>query len=129
MIRLARFLKPFSLQIAGTLIFVFLQTLCTLYLPTLMADIVDQGIAHKNIGYVDATGKEMLAISAVGMASAVVATFLSSRVAVRFGRDIRSQLFAHVESFTLREMDRFGAATLITRATNDVTQVQMVTLI
>lgn len=129
MIRISRFLKPYSVQIVATLIFVFLQTLATLYLPTLLADIVDHGIARRNIGYIEETGKEMLAISAAGMSCALVATFLSSRIAVSFGRDIRSQLFARVESFTLRELDRFGAATLITRTTNDVTQVQMVTLI
>jgi ATP-binding cassette, subfamily B, multidrug efflux pump len=129
MIRLYRFLKPFSAAITAALVLVFLQTLATLYLPTLMADIVDNGIARQNIGYIDNTGKEMLAVAAAGMICAVVAAFLSARIAVGFGRDVRAQLFARVESFSLREIDRFGAATLITRTTNDVTQVQMVTLI
>jgi ATP-binding cassette subfamily B multidrug efflux pump len=129
MIRISRYLKPYSVPIAATLVFVFLQTLSTLYLPTLIADIVDHGIARRDIGYIDHIGAEMLAISAAGMICAVAGTFLSSRIAVGFGRDVRSRLFTHVESFSLREMDRFGAATLITRTTNDVTQVQMVVLI
>jgi ATP-binding cassette, subfamily B, multidrug efflux pump len=129
MIRLYRFLKPFSMAIAATVVLVFFQTLATLYLPTLMADIVDNGIARKNTGYIVNTGKEMLVVTAASMICAVVAAFLSSQIAVGFGRDVRAQLFARVESFSLREIDRFGAATLITRTTNDVTQVQMVTII
>lgn len=129
MIRLYRFLKPFSMSIAAALVLVFVQTLATLYLPTLMADIVDNGIARKNTGYIDNTGKEMLVVTAAGMICAVAAAFLSSRIAVGFGRDVRARLFARVESFSLREIDRFGGATLITRTTNDVTQVQMVTII
>jgi ATP-binding cassette subfamily B multidrug efflux pump len=117
------------MSIAAALVLVFVQTLATLYLPTLMADIVDNGIARKNTGYIDNTGKEMLVVTAAGMICAVAAAFLSSRIAVGFGRDVRARLFARVESFSLREIDRFGGATLITRTTNDVTQVQMVTII
>jgi len=108
---------------------IFLQSISQLYLPTLMADIVDTGIARKNVGYIISTGEVMLLITVGGMIASIVAAFLSSRVAVGFGRDVRAKLFARVESFSLHEFDRFGTATLITRTTNDVTQVQMVTLI
>ena len=129
MIRLYRFLKPYSTALGATVVFVFLQTLSTLYLPTLMADIVDHGIARKNIGYIINTGEVMLAITVGGMACSIAAAFLSSRIAGGFGRDVRATLFARVETFALHEVDRFGTATLITRTTNDVTQVQMVTLV
>jgi ATP-binding cassette subfamily B multidrug efflux pump len=129
MIRLYRFLKPYSTVLGATVVFVFLQTLSMLYLPTLMADIVDNGIARKNIGYIISTGEVMLAITVGGMACSIAAAFLSSRIAVGFGRDVRAKLFARVETFSLHEVDRFGTATLITRTTNDVTQVQMVTLV
>jgi ATP-binding cassette subfamily B protein len=129
MIRLYRFLQPYSTALGVTVVLVFLQTLSTLYLPTLMADIVDHGIARKNIGYIISTGEVMLAITVGGMACSIAAAFFSSRIAVGFGRDVRAKLFARVETFALHEVDRFGTATLITRTTNDVTQVQMVTLV
>lgn len=110
------------------MVLIFLQTLSMLYLPTLLANIVDYGIARRNSSYIEHTGLQMLAVSAGGMICALVAAYFSSQVAAGFGRDVRSRIFARVESFSLRELDRFGAATLITRTTNDVTQVQMVTL-
>ena len=129
MIKLYRFLRPYRAVIAGILVLVLLQSLANLYLPTLMADIVDHGIFRKDIAYILRTGGMMLLIAAGGMACSIAATFLSSQTAVGLGRIVRSRLFARVESFSLREIDRFGAATLITRTTNDVTQVQMVTVI
>jgi ATP-binding cassette, subfamily B, multidrug efflux pump len=129
MIRLYRFLKPFSIGLALSVLLIVVQTLSTLYLPTLTADIVDNGIARKNVGYIVSTGEVMLLITVGGMICAIVAAFLSSRIAVGFGRDVRAQLFARVETFSLHEFDQFGTATLITRTTNDVTQVQMVTLV
>jgi ATP-binding cassette subfamily B protein len=129
MIRLYRFLQPFRAAIAAIVVLVLLQSLASLYLPTLTAAIVDTGIAHKNVGYIVSTGEVMLLITAGGMVCSVAAAFLSSRVAAGFGRDVRATLFARVETFSLHEFDRFGTATLITRTTNDVTQVQMVTVI
>jgi ATP-binding cassette subfamily B protein len=128
-IRLYRFLKPFSIALGASVVLIVLQTLSQLYLPTLTADIVDNGIARKNVGYIVSTGEVMLVITIGGMIASIAAAFLSSRVAAGFGRDVRAKLFARVETFSLHEFDRFGTATLITRTTNDVTQVQMVTLI
>jgi ATP-binding cassette, subfamily B, multidrug efflux pump len=129
MIRLYRFLRPFALPLTAGVLLTFLQTLSTLYLPTLTADIVDNGIARKDIGSIVGTGELMLLITIGGMLCAIAAAFLSARVATGFGRDVRAALFTRVEAFSLHEFDRFGTATLITRATNDVTQVQMVTLV
>ncbi len=129
MIRLYRFLKPFWIALVVSVLLIFLQTLSTLYLPTLMANIVDNGIARKNVGYIVNIGEVMLLITVGGMVASIAAAFLSSRVAAGFGRDVRAKLFARVETFSLHEFDHFGTATLITRTTNDVTQVQMVTLV
>ncbi len=124
-----RFTPPFRTVIAAILVLVLLQSLANLYLPTLMADIVDKGIRNKDISYIMWIGGYMLLISAGGMVCSIVATLLSSQVSVGLGRNVRSKLFSRVESFSLREFDHFGTATLITRTTNDVTQVQMVTVI
>lgn len=129
MIRLYRFLKPFSLALTLSVLLIFLQTLSQLYLPTLTADIVDNGIARKNVGYIVSTGEVMLLITVGGMICSIVAAYLSSRVAMGFGRDVRAMLFSRVQTFSLHEFDKFGTATLITRTTNDVTQVQLVTLV
>jgi len=128
-LRLYRFLRPYRAALAAILALVLLQSLANLYLPTLMAAIVDRGIVHKDIAYILRTGGVMLLIAAGGMVCSIAATFLSSQTAVGFGRIVRGRLFTRVESFSLHELDRFGAATLITRTTNDVTQVQLVTVI
>jgi ATP-binding cassette subfamily B multidrug efflux pump len=129
-IRLYRsFLAPYRLLIAATVLLIFVQTLCNLSLPSLMASIVDNGIVKNDTGYIENTGKEMLALAGLGVICALIAALISSRVAAAFGRDVRGRLFARVEAFSLHEIDQFGAATLITRTTNDVTQVQLVTLL
>ncbi len=129
MIRLYRFLAPFKLTIAAILVLVFLQSLSNLYLPNLMANIVDHGIQNKDIGYILRVGGLMLVIAAFGLLCSLMAGFLSSRTAVQFGKIARREIFTRVESFSLHEFDRFGTATLITRTTNDVTQVQVVTVL
>ncbi|SFC76037.1 ABC transporter ATP-binding protein [Clostridium uliginosum] len=144
MIKLFRFLKQYTLHIVVIVLLIFTQVLANLYLPTLMADIVDKGIvqkdavqtisflgfsgAYKGIDYILRIGGLMLLVSAGGVICSVIATFLSSRTAVGLGRIIRNKLFAKVEGFSLHEFDKVGTATLITRTTNDVTQVQAVTI-
>jgi len=144
MIKLFRFLKGYTLQIIAIILLVFTQVLANLYLPTLMADIVDKGIAqkdvvqsisflgftgsYKGIDYIIKIGGLMLLISAGGAICSIIASFLSSRTAVGFGRIIRNKLFTKVEGFSLHEFDKVGTATLITRTTNDVTQIQAVTI-
>jgi ATP-binding cassette subfamily B multidrug efflux pump len=105
---------------------VFLQTLSDLYLPTLMADIIDKGVMLGDTGYIMKTGGLMLLVAGGGAICAVIASYLSSKTALGFGRAVREKVFNRVVSFSLNEFDKMGTATLITRTTNDVTQVQMV---
>jgi len=126
--RLFSHLRPYSVSIALCLILVLLQSLSELALPTLMANIVDVGIPAGDTGYILLTGGRMLLVAFLGMACAIGAGYLSARVSTGFGRDLREMVFSRVESFSLREFDKFGTASLITRTTNDITQVQMVVL-
>ncbi|HLZ57722.1 MAG TPA: ABC transporter ATP-binding protein [Ktedonosporobacter sp.] len=129
MIKLFRFLKPYRLSIALVFLLIFLQSLANLYLPTQMADIVDHGILKSDTGYILRVGGLMLLVTIGGTLCAIAASFFSSRTATGFGRIIRGKIFAHVENFSLNEFDKFGSASLITRTTNDTTQVQQVLII
>ena len=129
MMRLFRFLKPYRIAVAFVFVLVFLQSLANLYLPTLMADIVDTGIVKGDTAYILRIGGFMLLVTIGGTICAVVGSFYSARVAVGFGRIIRGKLFTHVENFSLHEFDKVGTASLITRTTNDTTQVQQVLII
>lgn len=129
MIRLMKFLNPFKAAITAVLVLVFAQTLSELYLPTLMADIVDKGIVNGDTNYIWRIGGFMLLFALGGTICSIGATFLSSKTAVGFGTILRSKVFSRVESFSLHEFSKIGTATLITRTTNDITQVQMVTII
>lgn len=126
MLRLFKLLKPYRLPIALVLILIFIQTLSELYLPTLMADIVDVGIVHGDTSYILKIGGFMLLVAAFGVVCSIAAGFLSSKVSVGFGRRLRGKIFAHVERFSLQEFDKIGTASLITRTTNDINQVQQV---
>ena len=144
MIKLFRFLKQYTLQIVAIVVLIFIQVLSNLYLPTLMADIVDKGIVQKDLvhtfsflgfsgeysgmDYILRIGGIMLLVSAGGVLCSVISALLSSKTAVGFGNIIRNKLFTKVEGFSLHEFDKVGTATLITRTTNDVTQVQSVTV-
>lgn len=104
----------------------FLQSMSELYLPTLMSDIVDRGIVNKDTGLIYRIGGWMLLIALGGTICSIIAMYISSIVSTAFGRDLRGKLFRHVENFTLREFDTVGTSSLITRTTNDITQVQQV---
>jgi ATP-binding cassette subfamily B protein len=105
---------------------VFLEVMATLKLPDLMSDIVDQGIARGNIPLIWSTGGIMLAVALAGVLCAVAGNFLASRASTRFGRDLRFDIFSKVGKFAPREFNKFGTASLITRTTNDVQQVQQI---
>lgn len=128
MTKLLRFLNPYRFTIIAVMVLVLGQSLAELYLPTLMAEIVDQGIVYGDTPLIVRVGFIMLAVALVGTVVAVASSYLSARVAAGFARDLRNTLFARVESFSLQEFDHFGAATLITRTTNDITQVQQVSV-
>ncbi|MGG4483726.1 ABC transporter ATP-binding protein [Paenibacillus illinoisensis] len=126
MMKLFRMLKPYQIPIIFILGLVLLQSLAELYLPTLMADIVNDGIVKGDVPYIWQIGGWMLVIAIGGTACSVLASYLSSRTAGGFAKQLRSRVFRHVENFSLQEFDKLGTASLITRTTNDITQVQNV---
>ncbi|MDU4695120.1 MULTISPECIES: ABC transporter ATP-binding protein [Paenibacillus] len=126
MIKLFRNLKPYRWLVAAVLVFVFFQTLSELYLPTLMADIVDKGVVNGDTPYIWRIGGLMLLVALGGMACSIAASYYSSRAATGFGKLLRGKVFKHVSNFSLEEFDTIGTASLITRTTNDITQVQQV---
>ncbi|MDP4126223.1 MAG: ABC transporter ATP-binding protein [Bacillota bacterium] len=128
MLRLFKYLKPYTAMIIAVLIFVFLQTLGDLYLPTLMSDIINDGVLQGDNGKILNIGGFMLLVAGGGAVCAIIASFLSSKTAVGLGTILRSKVFGRVESYSLHEIDKIGTATLITRTTNDINQVQMVTV-
>ena len=101
------------------------QALASLYLPTLNADIVDRGILQGDNDYIRSVGAAMVGVTLVQVVFSAGAVYLSARVAMGFGRDVRGELFHRVTDFSAREVNHFGAPSLITRVTNDVQQVQM----
>ncbi|MFC8921645.1 ABC transporter ATP-binding protein [Cellulosimicrobium sp. NPDC057127] len=122
-------LRPYRTPIVAVLALQLVQTIATLYLPSLNADIIDLGVTRGDTGYILRTGGVMLVISLVQVVCAVVAVYVGARVAMSLGRDVRASLFTSVQRFSAQEMGRFGAPSLITRTTNDVQQVQMVVLL
>jgi ATP-binding cassette, subfamily B, multidrug efflux pump len=125
---IGRFLKPHWRLLVGVLVFQLIQSIANLYLPTLNADIIDNGVAKGDTAYVMRIGGVMLAITLVQVGAAILAVYFGSRAAMTFGRDLRGAIFGRVQSFSEREVSRFGAASLITRTTNDVQQVQLLVL-
>jgi ATP-binding cassette subfamily B protein len=119
-------MRPYRAEIMVILILAFLQSLANLYLPTLMADIVDNGIVKNNVGYIVRLGGVMVLVTLGGTVCAIGGAYFSSHVAIGFGRIIRGRIFNHVEQFSLHEFDTFSTASLITRTTNDTTQIQQV---
>ncbi|MGE5582289.1 MAG: ABC transporter ATP-binding protein [Bacillota bacterium] len=126
MFRLFRFLKPYVIPMIAIVILVFLQALASLYLPTLMSDIVNSGIINGDINYIMKTGGLMLLVASSSSICAICAGLLSSQVAMGFGKIIRAEIFNHVTSFSLHEFDKLGTPSLITRTTNDIVQIQNV---
>ena len=126
MIRLMRYAKPFRFLIVGVILLVFLQTMADLYLPTLMSDIIDKGVMQGDTGVILSTGGKMLLVAGLGGLGAILSSFWSARVATGLGKILRNKVFAHVSTFSEKEIDQFGTATLITRSTNDITQIQSV---
>jgi ATP-binding cassette subfamily B multidrug efflux pump len=125
---LRQYLRPHSRLLVGVVFFQLLQAIASLYLPTLNAEIIDKGIATGDTGYILGTGAVMLGITVLQVACAVTAVYFGARVAMGLGRDLRAAVFHQVGGFSEREVTSFGAASLITRSTNDVQQVQMLVL-
>lgn len=130
LLRLLRdYLRPYRPQVVAVLLLQLAQTIATLYLPSLNADIIDKGVAVGDTGYIMRIGAVMLGVSLLQVACSIAAVYFGAQVAMAFGRDLREGLFTRVQDFSAREMGQFGAPSLITRTTNDVQQVQMVALL
>ncbi|MBO0600231.1 ABC transporter ATP-binding protein [Sporosarcina sp. E16_3] len=128
MLKLLKNLSVYKWIVLSILGLVFIQSMSDLFLPTLMADIIDKGVVIGDIPYIWKIGGIMLLVAALGAAASVVASYYSSKAAMGFGRDIRRKVFDHVENFSLQDFDEIGTASLITRTTNDITQVQQVVI-
>ncbi|WP_040950703.1 ABC transporter ATP-binding protein [Gorillibacterium massiliense] len=128
MLKLYRNLKPYAWIVVISVILLFIQAMTELYLPTLMSDIVDKGVVGKDIPYIWRIGGYMLLVAAGGAICSILASYFSAKTSMGFGRDLRRKVFSRVESYSLHEIDKIGTASLITRTTNDITQVQQVTL-
>lgn len=125
---LRRFLRPYGRALSIVVSLLFLQAVANLYLPTLNADIINNGVVKGDIHYIITIGALMLAVTAVLGICSVIAVYFSAQTAMRFGRDVRASMFEKIQSFSLHEVNQFGTPSLITRNTNDVQQVQMLVL-
>ncbi len=129
LIRLVReYLQPYRRWLTFIVLLQFTGTVAALYLPSLNADIIDRGVATGDTSYIVRTGAIMMAVAILQIGCSVAAVWFSARTAMSLGRDLRSAIFQRVGSFSQREVQQFGAPSLITRETNDVQQVQMLVL-
>ncbi|HKE65815.1 MAG TPA: ABC transporter ATP-binding protein [Micromonosporaceae bacterium] len=126
---LRTFLAPYRVPIAIVVVLQLASTIALLYLPTLNADIIDNGIATGHTGYIVRIGGVMLGVTLAQIVASFGAVYFGARTSMAAGRDIRAAIFRRVQSFSTREVGRFGAPSLITRTTNDVQQVQMLALL
>ncbi|MDD5497118.1 MAG: ABC transporter ATP-binding protein [Atribacterota bacterium] len=126
---LIKFLKPYGKQIILAIVFLLLQVMSNLYLPSLNADIINNGVAKGDINYIIKTGSFMLVVTLLLVTCAIASSYFSSKIAMSFGRDMRRAIFYKVESFSQADLDKFGTPSLITRNTNDVHQIQMLVLL
>ena len=130
LIRILRYyLRPYRNAIVVVVLLQFVQSLANLYLPTLNAEIIDNGVVKGDAGYILRSGGVMLAVTVVQVACSIGAVYFGARTAMALGRDVRRGVFHHVQGFSAREVGHFGTPTLITRTTNDVQQVQMLVLL
>ncbi|HLS04169.1 MAG TPA: ABC transporter ATP-binding protein [Actinomycetales bacterium] len=122
-------LKPYWRTISAIVLLQLIQTLASLYLPSLNADIIDNGVAVGDTGHIMRVGGFMLVITVLQITATITAVYLAAKTAMGLGRDVRASVFTRVQKFSARELAHFGAPSLITRNTNDVQQVQMVVLL
>jgi ATP-binding cassette subfamily B protein len=125
---LVEYLRPHRRLLLAVVVFQLAQSIASLYLPTLNADIIDQGVAKGDINYILGTGSVMLLITLLQIVCAVTAVYFGAKAAMGVGRDLRGAIFTRVGEFSEQEVTRFGAPSLITRSTNDVQQVQQLVL-
>lgn len=121
-------LKPYTLAIIVSVMFTFIQAILSLYMPNLMSDIVNNGIVGKSMDNVFGYGQKMILVTFISMVSAIISTFIASKVSSGFARKLRGAVYEKVQSFSIKEFNKISTSSLITRTTNDVTQVQQLTL-
>ena len=125
LIRLLRiYLRPYAWPLLAVVVLQLVGTIASLYLPSLNADIIDSGVAKGDTRYILVVGAIMLGVTLIQIACSITAVFFGARTSMAFGRDVREAIFHRVGTFSDREIQQFGAPSLITRNTNDVTQVQ-----
>ncbi|WP_072691200.1 ABC transporter ATP-binding protein [Rhodococcus marinonascens] len=122
---LTTYLRPYKRELTAVVLFQLVSTSAALYLPSLNADLIDNGVTQGDISYILSTGLTMLLVTVVQILCSFGSVFFAARAAMGFGRDVRGAVMHQVGTFSSREFGRFGAPTLITRNTNDVQQVQM----
>jgi ATP-binding cassette, subfamily B, multidrug efflux pump len=120
------YFRPYRFAIMSIVVFQLVGTISSLYLPTLNADIIDRGVARGDTGYIVSVGGTMLVVTVVQIVCSIAVVYLAARSAMSVGRDLRAAVFGRVGEFSAREVNDFGAPSLITRSTNDVQQVQIV---
>lgn len=129
MLSLFKYLKKYKFMILFIFFLIFAQSMMELLLPTIMSKVVDEGIVNKDMGIIGIQALKMLGVISISIIVSLLSILLSSRVSVKFGQEIRRKVFIKVQSFSSKEVDKFGVASLITRTTNDITQVQNMTLL
>ncbi len=126
MVKMIKLLKPYRTPIIVVFILVFLQSLSELYLPKLMSDIIDVGVVNGDTGYIMRIGGIMILVALVGTIAVIISNYLASKISVGFAKLLRKKVFSKVEGYSLNEINKLGTASLITRTTNDVNQIQQV---
>jgi ATP-binding cassette, subfamily B, multidrug efflux pump len=126
MLKMLKYLKPYKVSVIILMVLTFLQILSQLYLPALMADIVNKGVIGGDLSFVGKTGLVMLGFTLIVTICMMLARLYAAKTAVGFAKDLRRDIFTSVEAFSLHEFDQIGTSSLITRSTNDVTQIQNV---
>lgn len=117
-------LKPYKLPVFALLLFLIIQSACEILLPTLVANLINQGIQRANTDFIQKTGMNMLLAAIAAMVCSLASGFISARISTRISADLRQQIFFKVQEFSSNEMDHFGVSSLITRTTNDITRIQ-----
>src|SRR5215467_4711139 len=128
MLKLFRLIRPYRGYVLIVLVLALAQSIGFLLIPRLMSDIVDKGIVKGDQRAILETGGLMLLMSIVATACSIAGSFYASKVATGFGRILRGAIFARVERLSLHQFERFGSASLVTRTTNDTTQVQQMVI-
>src|SRR4051812_24788470 len=121
---LRKYIKKYGVLFTVAILFLMVEAICDLLLPTILATMIDKGVANKDLSFVLEMGGVMLVVTAIGALGAISRNIISSNISQKMGAELRSDLYKKIQSLKLVQVNRFEAATLVTRLTNDVTQVQ-----